>query len=129
MKVRVSEIKVRERIRQDVGDIKSLADSIQKYGLLQPILIDLDYNLIAGYRRYLAVRSLGWEFIEVRILDLKSQKDRYLLELEENKHRLEFSDKEIELSTQIMERYAENNFLYTLKKIWTYLWRKSNESN
>lgn len=128
MKVRVSEIKVRERIRLDVGDIKSLADSIQKYGLLQPILIDLDYNLIAGYRRYLAVRSLGWEFIEVRILDLKSQKDRYLLELEENKHRLDFSDKEIELSTQIMERYTENNFLYTLKKIWTYLWRKSNET-
>ncbi len=127
MKVRVSEIKVKERIRKDLGDIKSLAESIQKYGLLQPILIDLNYNLISGYRRYLAIRSLGWEFIEVKIIDLNTEKDRYLLELEENKHRLNFSEQEIQLSTEIMQRYSENSFFYTLKKIWNQIWEKANE--
>lgn len=74
MKIRVSDIKVKNRIRKDLGDLHSLKESIQKLGLLHPILIDLDNTLISGERRLQSIKILGWEYVEVRIVDIRNKK-------------------------------------------------------
>lgn len=54
-------------------DIAELADSIQASGLLQPIRVSPEpeggYRLIAGERRYRAVKLLGWDSITAVITD------------------------------------------------------------
>ena len=59
------------KIFQD-AQIDDLAESIKKYGLLQPILVkkqDDRYIIIAGERRYRACKKLGLEYVEVIIKD------------------------------------------------------------
>ena len=58
-------VDVARRQREDVGDIQELATSIEKYGQLAPILLDNDFNLVAGMRRLLAVGALGWDTIGI----------------------------------------------------------------
>lgn len=53
-------------------ELKELADSIRTSGLLQPITVrsvDGAYELIAGERRYRAVKSLGWPTIPAIVRD------------------------------------------------------------
>jgi len=78
--ISVERIKVGERYRKDLGDIGSLVASIDKLGLLHPIVVNLGveepgkrsgsptcYWVIAGFRRLEAVRKLGWKSIPVTI--------------------------------------------------------------
>lgn len=58
-------------------DLEELASSIEKDGLLQPILVRQlgdDYQIIAGERRWQACRSLGLSSIPVRIKDANDDK-------------------------------------------------------
>lgn len=60
-----------DRHRKDLGDLQALAESIEKEGLLQPIGVTPEYELVFGERRLAAVRDvLRREMIEVRIVDL-----------------------------------------------------------
>lgn len=57
----------------DPDKIKELAQSIKTYGLLQPIILrncDTCYQIIAGERRYLACKELGWDTIPAIIKDI-----------------------------------------------------------
>ncbi|MDV6235181.1 ParB N-terminal domain-containing protein [Leptospira ellisii] len=106
MKIRVSDIKVKNRIRKDLGDLRPLKESIQKLGLLHPILIDLDNTLISGERRLESVRMLGWEYVDVRIVDIRNKKERVQMEAEENNIRLEFTSQEQERVKELLARYS-----------------------
>jgi ParB family chromosome partitioning protein len=68
--VDVASIHVGERHRKDLGDLDSLVASIREVGLLQPIVVTPDSQLIAGGRRLEAVRRLGWSKVAVRVIDL-----------------------------------------------------------
>lgn len=70
MQVRLADIRIGDRYRKDMGDIEGLARSMNEIGLLHPVAIDGDYRLIAGERRILAARLLGWESIEAHFVDL-----------------------------------------------------------
>lgn len=73
MKVDISQIKVGDRHRKEMGDLEPLADSITALGLLQPIGIAPDNTLIFGERRLRACRDfLGLVEIEVRVIDMPS---------------------------------------------------------
>ena len=52
-------------IRQDLGDIKTLANSLKLSGQLLPILVDSTFRVIDGARRIQAAKSIGWEEIQV----------------------------------------------------------------
>jgi len=106
MKVRVTDIILTNRIRKATGDLDGLRESIRNVGLLNPILIDMDNHLIAGYRRYEAIKQLGWEYIEVRILDIRSKRQRILIETEENSHRIGLSEDEILRYQELSKRYS-----------------------
>ena len=106
MKVRVTDIILTNRIRKTLGELEGLRESIRKVGLLNPILIDMDNQLISGYRRLEAVKKLGWEYIEVRILDIRSRRQRILIETEENSHRVDFNEEEILRYQELSKKYS-----------------------
>ena len=49
--LKISEIIIKDRIRKEMGDLVSLEKSIHKLGLLHPIVISENNELIAGKRR------------------------------------------------------------------------------
>jgi ParB-like chromosome segregation protein Spo0J len=65
---RIADIRVRKRHRRDLGDILSLAESIEDIGLLHPITVREDGLLCAGRRRLAACKRLGWTDIPVSIV-------------------------------------------------------------
>ncbi|MBQ3687427.1 MAG: ParB N-terminal domain-containing protein [Treponema sp.] len=96
MLVKISDIKVKKRVRQDLGDLESLKDSLKTYGLLNPITLNADMELVAGQRRLEAAKGIGWETINAVVLDRGVSKVQQLeLELEENNQRKDFSDEEL----------------------------------
>ncbi len=68
MKVAIEDIHIKERLRMDEGDLQTLAQSIEKIGLIQPVVISEEYELLSGYRRLHACKMLGWETIEVKLV-------------------------------------------------------------
>lgn len=86
--VRVDSVIVKyERMREDLGDIDALAESIAKFGQLQPIILDEDGAIIDGFRRLSAHQKLGRE--EILAID-RADVDELLsreLELETNMQR------------------------------------------
>lgn len=64
-------IKVGNRFRKDLGDLKVLAESIREVGLLHPVVVDQDLNLIAGQRRLEACKLLGWGSVPIRVVPLR----------------------------------------------------------
>jgi len=79
----------RNRIRRVLGDIASLADSIQEYGLLHPISVrkqGREYVLTIGERRLEAVKLLQWTAIPAFVRDMDADR-AYVVDLVENLQR------------------------------------------
>lgn len=74
----------RERFRSDVGNIKELAESIQRFGLLSPVIVEENGELIAGFRRLSAMKSLGWSQIPTISKGDLTELEAREIELEEN---------------------------------------------
>lgn len=96
MIVDIEKIIVGDRIRKDFGDIKELADDIKENGLINPPVVNKDFVLLAGERRVRACKSLGWNQIEVRMMDTKSKEHELEIEISENETRKDFSKTERE---------------------------------
>lgn len=112
MQVPIKDIKLRNRIRRQVGDLSALKQSMRRHGLLQPVLIDPDNVLIAGFRRLEAAQELGWESIEARMLDVADRKESLLIEAEENTTRRDFSPEELEKAEQLLDRYSRSGIFW-----------------
>ena len=69
--MKIEAIKVGVRHRRDLGDIDELAASIAKVGLLHPIVVTPDGDLIAGERRLAACKHLRWDDLPVTVIPLK----------------------------------------------------------
>ena len=96
MLVKIEDIKVKKRVRRDLGDLTALKESMHRYGLMNPITLNSNYELVAGERRLEAAKSLGWERINANVLDSNVDNIRQLeMELEENNQRKEFTDEEL----------------------------------
>ena len=65
--VPLDDIVIADRHRKDLGDIEDLAESIRRVGLLHPVVLTADGQLIAGERRMAAARRLGWSEIPVTV--------------------------------------------------------------
>ena len=125
MKIDIARIKIDEetRIRQDIGDLTSLEESIRQVGLINPVLIDENDALIAGFRRLSACRNLGWKEIEVRVVELQGDELKMLeTEIAENFYRKEFTPEEI-LSTERRRQEIEEarRPKGTFERFWTWL--------
>ena len=75
------------RLSYESGALEELAESIRENGLIQPILVrqllDGDYELIAGHRRWMAVRKLGQPTIRA-IVENRTDTESAVLALVEN---------------------------------------------
>lgn len=70
----ISKISIKKRIRKELGDIDTLAKTIERYGLLNPITVSKykeKFLLLAGERRLEACKSLAWQEIPAHILELE----------------------------------------------------------
>ena len=94
----ITDITIGKRHRKDFGDIDGLALSIERLGLLHPVVVDPDNTLIVGERRIRACKKLGWEKIPVRVVKNLSELGRALeAERDENTCRKDFVPEEIVL--------------------------------
>jgi hypothetical protein len=94
LKVKVEEIIIGDRRREEMGDIQGLADSIKEFGLLHPVVIDNQKRLVAGGRRLEACKRLGWEEIEATFFGELSENRLKEIELEENVRRKDLTESE-----------------------------------
>lgn len=71
----IQSITVVERARRpvDPDHVAALVDSIERLGLLQPIVLDQDRRLIAGLHRLRACEQLGWHKVPCVIRSYKSE--------------------------------------------------------
>lgn len=92
--VSVSSITVpaeRQRKEFKEDDINALAESILRRGLIHPILVTEEGVLVAGERRLLAIKKLGWDQVPTQLQDEISSKELRALELEENTKRVDLT--------------------------------------
>jgi len=102
--------------RAALGDVDELADQIQEYGLLQPVVVsepvDGRYVLIAGHRRVAAIGRLReraatpqdaarWADIPAVVRSVGAA-DRLVLALAENVSRSDLTDAEIVTATRLL---------------------------
>lgn len=94
MLVPINKIRVEDRIRKDYGNIPELAEDIKENGLINDIVINKEYKLLAGERRLRACKYLNWEQVEVKMMDTRDAEHELNVEISENENRKEFSKAE-----------------------------------
>lgn len=100
--IKIQNIKIGTRFRKDIGDLTELKNSIKEIGLLHPIVIDKNNNLIAGLRRLKAFEELGKEKIPVNVVDIENIVRG---EYDENLVRKNFVPSECVAIWEVMESY------------------------
>ena len=110
MQVPIKDIIVKKRIRKDMGDIEALAESLKRYGQINPIVINKKNVLIAGERRLEAAKQLGWRTINAIISECADELARLELEVEENVQRRDFNMEEISEAAKKISRLQNPGF-------------------
>lgn len=114
--VHIYDIKTITNIRKiDISDpaFIELKNSIQKYGQLQAILLSKDNFLLAGYRRYTALKELNSEYIKCIYYEKNLDELKDILEVlqfEENEKRQNLDNFEI---SEIFNSYLEKGYKQT----------------
>ncbi|MCL2489174.1 MAG: ParB N-terminal domain-containing protein [Propionibacteriaceae bacterium] len=65
----IADINQKGVYRRDLGDLDALADSLDRLGLLTPIVVTTDGDLICGKRRLAAAKKLGWTTVSCWVPD------------------------------------------------------------
>lgn len=106
----ISDIKVGVRYRTSYNGISELAASIKTHGLIQPLVLDRQNNLIAGGRRYRACQEAGLTTVKVVYRDEADELTRRELELEENLHREDLTWVEVANCTAEIDRLKREKY-------------------
>jgi DNA modification methylase len=109
----IDQVIVKERVRKDFGNLDELANSIREVGLIQPIVVTRDLQLIAGERRLRALRKIGVvSLVHAAHFIYNDEQDELkiqAMEIEENVKRKELSWQEAVI--------AKKRLLEVLQKI------------
>lgn len=111
-KVPLRSVRIGNRVRPYAGDLKPLMASLRELGLLQPIVIDQHYQLLAGFRRLTAAGLLGWETIDAVIVKVGDSQTRVLIELDENLTRIDFSPDELDRGLKRLRRHGKKGVFW-----------------
>jgi len=109
MQIPVDGIKVKKRIRENMGDISGLAASMKRLGQISPIVVSKKNELIAGGRRLEAARLLGWRTIDAVVSETGDDLTRLELEIEENTQRRDFTSAELTAANKRLARLKNPN--------------------
>jgi ParB family chromosome partitioning protein len=110
MQVPIDDIKVKRRIRKDLGDIEILAESLKLFGQINPVVITSRNVLISGQRRLEAARALGWRTINAVIVEFPDALSKLEYEVEENIQRRDFTPEEVAEATRRIYRLKNPGF-------------------
>lgn len=115
--VKLADIKFGERYRDDYGNIEELMASIKEKGVIQPITLNTNMELLAGGRRYTACWNLGVSEIPAIIRETNGQIDEREIELMENIHRKDFTwQEQAKLTAEIHRLYQANKVDWSQNK-------------
>lgn len=92
--------------------LDDLAESISQQGLLEPPIVRKKgnkYEIIAGQRRFLACRKLGWKTIPCFVRDDLSDEDATAISLVENVHRAEMNPMDKAKALQSLVEHHKND--------------------
>jgi len=122
--VQIKDIKIKKRVRKDLGNLEDLKDSMRIYGLMNPITLNSRYELIAGERRLQSAIQLGWTSINANIIDNLTEVDQLEMEIEENNQRKEFTDAELLEGYKRLQRLRNPNIFYKIYLFFKHLFQK-----
>lgn len=114
-------VKIGKRFREDKGDIEGLAERIEQKGLIQPITVNQDYELLAGERRLLAHKHLGKNVIEAIIRPTKDIIDAEEIEIIENIARKDMTWQEVAKAERSLFDHRAKQGKWTQRKQADYL--------
>ena len=118
MQLKITDIKIKKRIRKDLGDLSPLMESLRDHGLMNPVVVNRKHELIAGHRRLESARRLGWEHIEATVMDTVGELGMLELEVEENILRRDFSADELAEARKKLEKLRNPGFF---KRLWLWI--------
>ena len=55
-------------------EIERLKNSIKKFGIVEPLVVNKDYTIIGGHQRLKALKELGFKEVPCFVLDLTRRK-------------------------------------------------------
>lgn len=118
MQIKISDIKIKKRIRIDIGDLDQLKESLEKHGQFHPVTLNDNYELISGFRRLQSAKLLDWQTIEAVIIGNPSKQELIERELEENLLRKNFTDGELQAAYKRLRKLQKpNHFVIIINKI------------
>lgn len=79
------------RQRRELVNIEELAESINRIGLIHPLVVTEDGVLVAGERRLTAIKMLGWTSVPTQLVTDLTQQELDIIELEENIRRVDIT--------------------------------------
>ena len=109
MQVNIKDVIIKKRARKDEGDLTALMESLDKYGQLNPIILNSKMELIAGFRRLTAAKKLGWTKISATIVEIHDKADMLAIEIDENVQRLDFDDADLAEAYKKLEKLRRKN--------------------
>ena len=109
--VRLDSLKPYEKNAKVHGQeqVNKIADSIREFGFLSPLLIDKDYNIIAGHGRVMAAKQLGMETVPVVFIEGLTETQRRAYILADNKL-TELGGWDMELVEEELQALKDLNF-------------------
>jgi ParB-like chromosome segregation protein Spo0J len=106
--MKISEINTERRLRRNLGEVESLAKSIEARGLINPITVSSTGRLISGARRVAAHEYLGRTEIQVMIVDtFDDVLTELLIERDENTERKQMTPSELVAAAELIKPYEE----------------------
>lgn len=102
-----------DNVRQDTGDLEALADSLRRYGVLQPLGVtrpDGRYRVVYGNRRREAAILAGLPAVPCVPVQLKGTTDHLVAQLLENMQRRDLNDMEKAYAfKRLRQRFVEQD--------------------
>ena len=90
----------------DLSNIEDLVVSIGEVGLLTPLVVNQQFQLISGHRRMEAMRTLGWSETDVDVIETSSKDEEKTLLVHYNKQRVKTSREIINEAEMLRPLYA-----------------------
>lgn len=73
-----AEYNPRKELKQGDAEYEQIKLSIQEFGYVDPIIINADYTIVGGHQRLTVLKDLGYDMVNVVIIDIPKDKERAL---------------------------------------------------
>jgi ParB family chromosome partitioning protein len=113
---KISDVKLNSEYLRLATDVSALKKSVESVGLIHPVTINHENELLAGARRMQAVTELGWDEIPVQVIE-EDGLVQELISIDENLVRTP-------LTTMELEKYLNRG-----RDIYESLYPKANKVN